>query len=140
MFGNGLLNLAIGGAKITGAAAGEAGTSGIGTALAIYGVYSASGNIATGFLQTVGAFMPNAGEWQNAATITSIAGSATVLTTLVATGGNVTAATHASRWEGIFLFGFRGGATGNPPNPFGAAGSAVSAGKEVTSSGKKSGC
>jgi hypothetical protein len=137
MFGNGLLNLGIAGVKF--AAAGvEAGTSGVGTALALYGVYSGSGNLTTGLLQTVGAFMPNAGQWQQAASVSTAAGSIAGLTTLAVTGGNVSAAANASRWEGIFLFGFRGGATGNPPNPVGTVGTGVGAGKLV--SGSKSGC
>jgi RHS repeat-associated protein len=138
MFGNGLLNLGIAGVKITAAAGVEAGTSGIGTALALYGAYSASGNLTTGFIQTVGAFMPNAGQWQQAASVSTAAGSIAGLTTLAVTRGNVSAATNASRWEGIFLFGVRGGATGNPPNPVGTVGTAIGAGKLV--SGSKSGC
>jgi hypothetical protein len=138
MFGNGLLNLGIAGAKFTTAAGVEAGTSGVGTVLALYGVYSGSGNLTTGLIQTVGAFMPNAGQWQQAASVSAAAGSIAGLTTLAVTGGNVSAATSASRWEGIFFFGFRGGATGNPPNPVGTVGTGVGAGKLV--SGSKSGC
>jgi len=36
--------------------------------------------------------------------------------TLAATRGNLDAASHAARWEGIFMSGFKAGATGNPPN------------------------
>lgn len=115
MLGTGIGNLALASAKITGAATLEVGSGGIATGLAMYGAWSASGNLAAGTLQTIGAFMPNPQPFsqgaQVAAANTSIAG----LTTLATTGGNVDAASQAARWEGIFMSGFRPGATGQTP-------------------------
>jgi hypothetical protein len=116
MLGTGLGNLGLFGAKITGAAAVEAGSGGLATPLAIYGAWSSTGNLATGTLQLVGAFMPNPQPFnqgaQLAASVTTISG----MTTLIATGGNLDAASQAARYEGIFMSGFKVGATGNPPN------------------------
>jgi hypothetical protein len=130
LFGNGVLNLALAAGKIAGAVAVEAGTSGIGTALALYGAYSASGNIAAGLLQTVGAFSPNPGQWQQAAGVSSIGASVPALVTLVATKGNLAEASQAARWEGFALFGFRLG-LGSSVNPVSAAGNTLNAAKEA---------
>jgi hypothetical protein len=85
MLGSGLLNLASAGFKIAAAGSVELGSGGIGTPLALYGAYSAAGNITTGLIQTAGAFMPNAGLWQQAASVSSAAGSISGLATLVGT-------------------------------------------------------
>jgi RHS repeat-associated protein len=130
LFGNGVLNLALAAGKFTAAAGVEAGTSGIGTALALYGVYSGAGNLTTGLIQTVGAFSSNPGQFQQAAAVSSVAGSAAGLTTLLATNGNLTAASHAARFENFGLFGLRGG-LGGSFNPLSATGTAVNAAKEM---------
>jgi hypothetical protein len=130
LFGNGVLNLALAAGKISAAAGVEAGTSGIGTVLALYGVYSAAGNAATGFIQIVGAFSSSPGQFQQAAAVGSVAGSVAGLTTLVATNGNLTAASHAARFEGFALFGLRSGSSGSV-NPLSAAGNTVNAAKEA---------
>ncbi len=85
MFGNGVLNLAIATAKVTFAAGVEGGTSGLATALALHSAYSASGNLASALIQAVGAWMPNAAQWQQAATISSAGGSISGLMTLALT-------------------------------------------------------
>lgn len=87
----------------------EIGSGGVGTALALYGTYSAGGNITTGLIQTVGAFMPSAGLWKQATSVNSSAGSISGMATLVATNGNLSAAASASRWEGFAQFGLKGG-------------------------------
>ena len=144
MFGSGLLNLASAGFKLAAAGSAELGSGGLGTPLALYGAYSAAGNITTGLIQTVGAFVPNAGAWQQAATVSSAAGSGFGLATLVATSGNVNAAASAARWEGFALLGVRGGA-GSPPDPSTPSG-AVSTGSTLNSAyrqataGGSSGC
>jgi hypothetical protein len=144
MFGSGLLNLASAGVKIVAAGSVEVGSGGVGTALALYGAYSAGGNITTGLIQTVGAFMPSAGLWKQAASVSSAAGSISGLATLMATNGNLSAAASASRWEGFAQFGLKGG-MGNPPNPATLRGgistaSAVNSGYSQATSGGKSGC
>jgi hypothetical protein len=50
LLGNGVLNLALAAGKFTGAAGVEVGSSGIGTALALYGVYSGAGNLTSGLI------------------------------------------------------------------------------------------
>ena len=130
MLGNGLLNLGLAAGKVSAAAGIEAGTSGIGTALALYGVYSASANLTTGLLQTVGAFSSNPAQFQQAASVSSVAGSAAGLTTLVATNGNLAAASSAARFENFGLFGFKLG-FGGSFNPLSATGTAVNAAKQI---------
>ncbi len=83
--------------------------------------------------------MPNAAQWQQAATISSAGGSISGLTTLALTGGNITTATQASRVEAVFAFGFKGGA-GYAPSPMSTVGAGVNAAKLAGSSGSKSGC
>ena len=144
MLGSGLLNLASAGVKIVAAGSVEVGSGGLGTALALYGAYSASGNITTGLIQTVGAFMPSAGLWKQAASISSAADSVAGLATLAATHGNVGAAASASRWEGFALFGLKGG-MGNAPDPSTfreavSTASTVNSGHSESTSGAKSGC
>jgi hypothetical protein len=125
--------------KIAAAGAVEAGSSGVLTALALYGAYSAAGNLATGLIQTVGAFMPSAGLWQQAASVSSSAGSISGLATLAATNGNVSAAASASRWEGFAQFGLKG-RLGKPPSPLSTVTTANSAYKEASAGGAKSDC
>ena len=139
MFGNGLLNLAVAGTKITGAAAVETGSSGVLTGLALYGVYSAAGNITTGLIQTVGAFMPNAGLWQQAGSVSAAAGSIPGLVTLVATNGDVSAGVSAARWDGILQFGLKGG-LGRPPSLLSTTATANSAYRVASSGGAKPSC
>ncbi|MGE0407557.1 MAG: RHS repeat-associated core domain-containing protein [Candidatus Korobacteraceae bacterium] len=139
MLGSGLLNLTVGGVKLSGAAAIGIGTSGIGTVLAAYGAYSAAGNISTGSLLIIGAFMPNgahAAQLRAGASVSSAAGSIAGLTTFAVTRGNLNAAAHAARFEGIMLFGFRGGATGSSPT----LPQAASAGATVTAQLTSGGC
>jgi RHS repeat-associated protein len=116
MLGTGIGNLAVGSGKLGGAAALEVGSGGVATALAIYGGWSASGNFAAGSLQVLGAFMPDPQPFNQGAQVAASATTITGLTTLVATGGNLDAASQAARWEGIFMSGFKIGATGNPPS------------------------
>ncbi|MGA8876416.1 MAG: hypothetical protein WB555_12845, partial [Candidatus Korobacteraceae bacterium] len=53
--------------------------------MALHSAYSASGNLATALIQAVGASMPNAAQWQQAATISSAGGSISGLMTLALT-------------------------------------------------------
>lgn len=115
MLGMGLGNLAIGSAKVGGAAGLAVRSGGLATGLAVYGVWSGSGNFAAGSLQLLGAVMPNPQPFNQGAQVAASATSISGLSTLAASG-NVDAASQAARWEGIFVSGFRAGATGNPPN------------------------
>ena len=128
MLGNGLLNLALAAGKFSAAAGVEAGTSGIGTALALYGVYSGAGNLTTGLIQVAGAFSSNPSGFQQAATVSSVAGSLAGITTLVATHGDLGAASNASKLENLGLFGLKGG-LGSSFNPVSATGTAVNGAK-----------
>ncbi len=130
LLGSGVLNLALAAGKFTGAAGVEVGSSGIGTALALYGVYSGAGNLTSGLIQTVGAFSSNPSLFQQAASVSSAVGSVAGLTTLFATNGNLTAASNAARFENFGLFGLKGG-LGGSFNPLSATGTAVNAAKQV---------
>ena len=130
MFANGVLNLALAAGKFSAAAGVEAGTSGIGTGLALYGVYSGAGNLTTGLIQTIGAFSSAPGLFQQAAGVSSAVGSIAGLTTLLVTNGNLTAASSAARFENFGLFGLRGG-MGSSFNPLSATGTAVNAAKQI---------
>jgi len=127
MFGNGLLNVAVGATKISAAGAVEVGTSGIGTGLALYGAFSGSGNLASGTLQTIGAFSSNPASFQQAASGISAVTSITGMTTLLATG-NLKSAANAARLESFGLFGFNFG-SGGSFNPVSATGATVNVAK-----------
>jgi hypothetical protein len=130
LLGNGLLNVAAAGLKFATAVGVEVGTGGIGTPLALYGVFTGSGNLTAGILQTVGAFSSNPIQYQQAAANISAVTSVSGLTKLLTTGGNVQAAASASRIEGFASFGLRGGMTGSA-NPVSATGQAVNAVKQA---------
>lgn len=139
MFGNGVLNLATAGVKFTAAGTAEVGSSGILTGLALYGAYSGAGNLSTGLIQTIGALMPNARSWQRAATISSTAGTISGLTALLATHGDVSTAAHFARWEGLTIFGFKGG-LGAPPSPLSWATTGVAVAREASSDNAATSC
>lgn len=128
MLGSGLLNLALAAGKFTAAAGVEAGTSGVGTALALYGVYSGAGNLTTGLIQTIGAFSSMPSQFQQAANVSSTVGSIAGLTTLVVTNGNLGSASNAAKWENLGLFGLKGG-MGSSFNPVSATGTALNGAK-----------
>jgi RHS repeat-associated protein len=128
MLGSGLLNLTLAAGKFTAAAGVEAGTSGVGTALALYGVYSGAGNLTTGLIQTIGAFSSMPSQFQQAANVSSTVGSIAGLTTLVVTNGNLSSASNAAKWENLGLFGLKGG-MGSSFNPVSATGTAVNGAK-----------
>jgi RHS repeat-associated protein len=115
MLGTGLGNIGVAGAKIGAAAAVEVGSTGVGTPLAIIGVWSGSGNLTAGLLQIVGSAMPDPTAFQQGANVASAATSFSGLGTLMA-GGSVDQAANSAKWEGMLLSGFKWGATGNAPN------------------------
>jgi hypothetical protein len=89
--------VAVAGVKFGAAFGIEVGTGGIGTPLALYGVFTGSGNLTSGILQTVGAFSSNPIQYQQAATVVSAVTSVSGLTKLLTTGGNIQAAASVTR-------------------------------------------
>jgi hypothetical protein len=112
----GLVSFGVAGAKIgiadlsAAAAPATGGLSALGVA---YGLIGASGNIAAGGTQLVGAAtgqvqLANQGA-DVASTVTTVAG----FTTLLATGGNMEQASFMAGAESLFTAGYNGGATGH---------------------------
>jgi RHS repeat-associated protein len=116
MLGTGLLNIGIGSGKVTTAAGLTAGSGGLLIGLGVYGAWSASGNFAAGGAQVLGAFAPNPEPFNNAAQIASVFTSVTGMSTVMA-GGTIDSAANKAKWEGIFMSGFKAGATGNVTLP-----------------------
>jgi hypothetical protein len=60
--------------------------------------------------------MPNPQPWNQGAQVISVMTTFYGMYQLVKTGGNFEKASQAARFEGIFMSGFKVGATGRPPN------------------------
>jgi RHS repeat-associated protein len=140
MFGAGLGNIALGSAKVVGAATLTAGTGGLATGLGILGAVSSAGNFAAGGMQLAGAFLPNPCEVNEAAKVAAAATSIAGLITLARTGGNVDKAASAAAWEGIFTVPFGVGATGEAANFRDAYDVGTSAKDVVGGEASKCGC
>jgi RHS repeat-associated protein len=116
MLGTGLLNIGIGYGKVGTAAGLTAGSGGLLIGLGMYGAWSASGNFAAGGAQVFGAFASNPQPFNNAAQIASVFTSVAGMSTVMA-GGTIDSAANNAKWEGIFMSGFKAGATGNVTMP-----------------------
>jgi RHS repeat-associated protein len=142
MLGRGLGNYAVGAGKIAAAGALEGVSSGLATPVAIYLGLSSAGNLTSGTLQIMGAFMPDACALDKAAdaaaTVTSVSG----YITLIRTGGDFDRAAKNAAYEGMATNAFFGGLGKaiDPTDVYDTGISAADALKKKNSGKEKCGC
>jgi hypothetical protein len=113
--GKAVLDLGIGIQKMDAAAvsfASTPGTGGAGVLGGIYGTIGAVGNVSAGILQLAGAATGDVSGFGEAANVATTMTTGLGFATLVATGGNMEAASAAASAESVGTAGVNGGLTG----------------------------